>query len=69
MKTIKITVNGGETEIQDGLTIKGLLDSMEIKSKMLVVEKNLEIINKQDYESSRISEGDRLEIVSFCGGG
>ncbi len=69
MKKITITVNGRETEVSDGLTIRDLLDSMKMKSKMLVVEQNIKIIDKKDYGSTKVQEGDSFEIVGFFGGG
>ena len=66
---MKVTVNGKETEVPKNSTIKGILDLMNIKGNMLVVEKNLEIIDKNNYESSLLRENDSLEIVGFFGGG
>ena len=42
---------------------------MKFKSSLLVVEKNREIVQKEDYINSVVLEGDRLEIVGFFGGG
>ncbi len=69
MKKITIAVNGEKKEIQEGLTIEELLGLMEIKSKMLVVEKNKEIIDKKNYVIEAVKEGDSFEIVGFFGGG
>jgi len=69
MKKIQIILNGETKEVQKGLNIQELLDSMQIKSKLLVVEKNKEIVDKKDYESCRIQENDSFEVVGFFGGG
>ncbi len=69
MQKIKITLNGEEKEVNEGITIQELLDLMKIKGKMLVVEKNKEITEKQNYVDEFIKEGDNLEIVGFFGGG
>lgn len=66
---MKVKINGQEKEIPENTTVKGVLGLMEIKSNMLVVEKNLSIVDKSDYESDVLKEGDSLEIVGFFGGG
>ncbi len=66
---MKIKINGKETEIRENSTISSVLKELDIKSNMLVVEKNLNIVNKSDYGSSLLFEGDSLEIVGFFGGG
>lgn len=66
---IKIKVNGKEKLMEEGTKIQDLLNEMNIKGTMFVVEKNLEIVPKENYTSSEISDGDSLEIVGFFGGG
>jgi thiamine biosynthesis protein ThiS len=69
MKSIKIKLNGQERQVDQGTTVQNLLDELNIKSSMLVVEKNLEILPKEKYISCEILENDNLEIVGFFGGG
>ena len=64
----QITLNGNKKEIQEGMTLEALLGQMEMP-KFFVVEKNLEIIYKENYSSTVLSDGDVLEIAAFCGGG
>lgn len=66
---IKIKLNGQEKEVSQGITVQNLLDEMNIKNTMFVVEKNLEILPKEQYFSCKISENDNIEIVGFFGGG
>ena len=66
---MKIKVNGEEFEIADGWTIAHLIDHFDLPRKKLAVERNLEIVPKSAYENIFLTEGDRLEIVHFIGGG
>lgn len=66
---MKVIINGNETDIPENSTITDVLEIMNIKSTMLVVEKNLNIVDKIDYDTTTIQEGDSLEIVGFFGGG
>jgi len=69
MNLITIKLNGQEKEVSQGTTVQELLDEMNIKNTMFVVEKNLEILPKEHYISCQISENDNIEIVGFFGGG
>jgi sulfur carrier protein len=46
-----------------------MLDVMENKNKMIVIEKNLEIVPKENFAQTLLKEGDSIEIISFVGGG
>lgn len=69
METVKITLNGEDKEVASGSSVQDLIGNIELKSKMFVVEKNLKIVQKENYETSIIQNGDSLEIVGFFGGG
>jgi len=63
-----LTVNGKTMNIGP-VTISDLLFKLEIDPTSVVVERNLEIVPKRIYESLRLCDGDRIEIVHFVGGG
>ena len=64
-----VTLNGEIKQIEDGITVSGLLESLKIEPARVAVEVNLKIIKKTDYLSHQLNEGDSVEIVSFVGGG
>lgn len=66
---MNITLNGEARAIPDGLSVEGLLAHLGIVSKKVAVERNLEIVPKSTFPTTPITEGDRLEIVHFIGGG
>ncbi len=66
---MKLIINGNEQIINDGLTVTGLLESLQIEPGRVAVEVNLKIIKKCDYENHMLKDGDSLEIVNFVGGG
>ena len=67
--TISVTLNGETREVPDGLTVTGLLAHLELHERLVVVEKNREIIRREDYASVDVAEGDAIELVHFVGGG
>lgn len=66
---MKIIVNGNNVEIKDGSSVADFIRERNVTGKMFAVEKNLEIINKDRYETEIIKDNDVLEIVGFFGGG
>lgn len=68
-ETIRVQLNGKDREIERGLTVRSLLESLELKPGMVVVELNREILERDSYPTVTVSEGDTLELVHFVGGG
>ncbi len=65
---MNIALNG-ESRSVSARTVKELLESLDIDSKRVAVELNMEILPKADYVTRTIADGDRIEIVHFVGGG
>lgn len=66
---MKITLNGHETELSDGLSVLGLVLFLELEPKNVAVERNMEIVPKSLHDDTVLVEGDAIEIVEFVGGG
>lgn len=67
---ILVTLNGEVRRLRAGVTIAGLLQSLELDPRMVVVEQNRTILrDRAVYSSLALNEGDTLEIVHFVGGG
>ena len=64
-----IILNGESSEQQDGLSVSGLLSRLGIGLERVAVEVNLDIVPKASYDTHMLSDGDRIEIVHFVGGG
>ena len=66
---MRLTINGEERDFDAPLTVEDLLSRIGIESRKVAVERNLEIVPKSDYAGVGLSDGDKLEIVHFIGGG
>jgi len=64
-----VTINGEGKEIPDGLSVRTLLDHLNIRAARVAIEYNLEVLPNTRWESTRIQPNDRIEIVHFVGGG
>ena len=64
-----IILNGQKKEIPSGLTVRELLEHLDIKPERVAVEINEEIVRKATYPEAPVRENDRIEVVQFMGGG
>ncbi len=63
-----IELNGEPRQVA-AETIGALLAEFALDAKQVAVERNLVIVPRSTFADARLSEGDRLEIVHFVGGG
>lgn len=70
MKQMKLTINGELLEIPDTVeTVSGLLEHFQLDKKVVIVERNADILEKSEHTGTQISDGDKIELVHFVGGG
>ena len=68
-QSIKIALNGKSQEIPSGLTVSEHLVRWKVRPELVTVEVNDNILQKLDYESLEIKNGDKIEFVFYMGGG
>jgi len=64
-----IRVNGDEREVPAGLSVAGLLEHLGLHPRMVVVERNGDIIRREALDAYPVEPGDAYELVHFVGGG
>ncbi len=64
-----ITLNGENQQIDSNTTVDELLKILNLGSKRLAVEINMEIIPHSQYSTYTLKESDKVEIVQAIGGG
>jgi thiamine biosynthesis protein ThiS len=67
---ITLIVNGAPRELAPHSTVAGLLGSLGIDPRLVVVEHNRVILrDRETYAMQALEDGDSIEIVHFVGGG
>lgn len=66
---IRVRLNGKDREVEPGLTVQELLQSLDLRPELVVVERNREILGRERYPEVEVEPGDTLEFVHFVGGG
>jgi thiamine biosynthesis protein ThiS len=68
-RTVQITVNSELHAAPADITVRALLGYLGIRQDRVAIERNLEILPRDRWEATRVTAGDRYEIVHFVGGG
>lgn len=69
MKTLNVVINGDSREVPSGQTVTDLLGDLGLHPRLIVVEHNKEILDRELFSQTRLQDGDALELVHFVGGG
>ena len=64
-----ITVNGKQIRLTSEMSVADYLEENNYQLNRIAVEMNEEILPKYSYSETMLKDGDRLEVVTFVGGG
>jgi len=67
--SITVTVNGQARECSAGVSLLGLLETLALDPRTVVVELNREIVRRPELANTTVNDGDTVELVHFVGGG
>jgi len=66
---VTLIVNGEKKEFEKDLTIEEILRSLGVEEKVMAAAVNTKIVKKEEWKRYRPKEGDRVEFLTFVGGG
>ena len=66
---IEVTINGDCRQVEPGQTLAQLLSRLRLEPRMVVVERNGEIVARDRLGETPLTAGDTLEIVQMMAGG
>jgi len=66
---ISVKINGVRENLPENCSVMTLLRRKGLDSSLVVVQVNMEIINRSRLADVTLAEGDQVEIVKFLGGG
>jgi thiamine biosynthesis protein ThiS len=66
---MKLVVNGEDRDYDGEASLAALVTSMDADPDRVAAVLNDEIVKKDERTAATLSEGDRVEILSFAGGG
>lgn len=66
---MKATVNGRLRELPDELTVGMLLELLGAGRTGVAVARNDRVVRRTEYETARLEDGDRVEVIEAVAGG
>jgi sulfur carrier protein len=69
MENMTLIINGETRALAPVSNVRELIGALGIQGAHVAVELNRKIIRRGDWENTGVSDGDRVEIVQFVGGG
>jgi thiamine biosynthesis protein ThiS len=66
---LHLFVNGEPRACPAGATVASLLLELGLAERPVAVERNGQLVRKADFTTTGLGHGDRLELVTFFGGG
>jgi sulfur carrier protein len=64
-----VQLNGESREVGDGATLDDLVSELSLTPARIAVELNQKVVRRDHWPKTSLTEGDRIEIVHFVGGG
>lgn len=65
---MQLTING-KPETLEVSTVLDVLKRKEIDPQLVAVELNTQMVEQEQFETTSVKEGDKLEFLFFMGGG
>ena len=67
--SIDVVINGQPRTVNTGTTVAALIGELGLGDRKVAVERNREIVPRAQHATTALADGDRLEVVTFVGGG
>jgi len=66
---VKATINGHLRDLPDELTVSALLELLGSPRAGIAVARNDRVVRRAEYDTNRLRDGDRVEIITAVAGG
>ena len=69
MANITVFINGEARQVAPETHLAELLDRLELPHQRVAIELTRSVVRRADWPRTAVSDGDRIEVVHFVGGG
>lgn len=66
---MNVIINGEKKEFSEGVTVYKVLQELSLEGKVMAAAINMEIVKQDNWNTHKLTEGDKLELLDFVGGG
>lgn len=64
-----IIINGDIKEIPNSLNLEDVLSFFSLPSQRVAVELNKTVVPRREWDTTTVTENDKIEVIHFVGGG
>ncbi len=66
---MNVVVNGVIKEFQEDIVLQMLISQLGLDEKVMAAALNMEIVKQENWATCKLSDGDKVELLDFVGGG
>ena len=66
---MKVIINGQDKILEDNLSLKEIIQNLNIEDKVMACAVNMDIVKKESWSSYIPKDNDTIELLNFVGGG
>ncbi len=66
---MNIIINGETKDFKENINLEEMIKLLNIKTEVMAIAVNMDIVKKDDWSSFKPSENDKIEMLQFVGGG
>ena len=68
-RQMKLIINGEAKEFSENITLNKVLEELNLTGKVMAAAVNMDIVKQDNWETYKLCDGDKLELLDFVGGG
>ncbi len=68
-RNVQVLINGETLELPEQLALSDLVSHLSLTPERVAIELNQHVVRRTEWAQTVLSDGDRIEIVHFVGGG
>ncbi len=66
---MNVIINGKKKEVPGEIDLEALLNHLSLPQQRIAIELNKEVVRRKDWQNTKLTEADKIEVVHFVGGG
>ena len=66
---MNVIINGENRKFNSGITLAEILKELSLEGKVMAAAVNMDIVKQNEWDTYRLKDSDKLELLDFVGGG
>jgi len=66
---MNVIINGENRKFNSGITLAEILKELSLDGKVMAAAVNMDIVKQNEWDTYRLKDSDKLELLDLVGGG